>query len=56
MEFVRKFCFGHGLYGDVDTVDFVGIQVPDQKVIGDKANVKLCFDVQYMQMAADGKL
>ncbi len=56
MEFVRKFCFDHGLYGDADTVDFVGIQFPDQKVIGDKANVKLRFDVQYMQMAADGKL
>ncbi len=56
MEFVRTFCFDHGLYGDADTVDFVGIQFPDQKVIGDKANVKLRFDVTFMQMAADGKL
>jgi NitT/TauT family transport system substrate-binding protein len=56
MEYVRKFCFERGLYGDADSVDFVGIQFPDQTIIGDKNNLKLRFDVQYMQMAADGKL
>ncbi len=56
MEYVRNFCFDHGLYGDADSKDFVGIQFPDGAVIGDKANVKLRFDAGYMGMAADGKL
>ena len=56
MEYVRTFCFDHGLYGDADSKDFVGIQFPDGAVIGDKANVKLRFDAAFMGMAADGKL
>ncbi|OQY59074.1 MAG: lipid kinase [Desulfobacteraceae bacterium 4572_88] len=56
MEYVRSFCFDHGLYGDADSKDFVGIQFPDGAVVGDKANVKLRFDAKFMQMAADGKL
>lgn len=56
MEYVRKFSFDHGLYGDADNKDFVGISFPDGTVIGDKANVRLRFDDMYMQMAAEGKL
>ena len=56
MEYVRSFCFDHGLYGDADSKDFVGIQFPDAAVVGDKTNVKLRFDAKFMQMAADGKL
>lgn len=56
MEYVRTFSFDHGLYGDADSKDFVGISFPDGTVIGDKNNVKLRFDATYMQMAADGKL
>jgi NitT/TauT family transport system substrate-binding protein len=56
MEYVRTFCFDHGLFGDADTKDLVGIQFPDGSVMGDKSNVKLRFDVEFMQMAADGKL
>ena len=56
MEYVRTFCFDHGLFGDVDTKDLVGIQFPDGSVMGDESNVKLRFDVEFMQMAADGKL
>ena len=56
MEYVRTFCFDHGLYGDADSKDSVGISFPDGSVIGDKTNVKLRFDATYMDMAAAGKL
>jgi NitT/TauT family transport system substrate-binding protein len=56
MEYVRDFSFDHGLYGDADSKDFVGIAFPDGSVIGDNKNVKLRFNADYMQMAADGKL
>ncbi len=57
MNFVRQFCFDHGLLGEgVDSVDVVGISYPDGSVQGDKNNVKMRFDTTYMQMAADGKL
>jgi NitT/TauT family transport system substrate-binding protein len=57
MEYVRNFCFGHGLYPkDATSKDFVGIRFPDGSVMGDSKNVKLRFDSSYMQMAADGKL
>ena len=56
MEYVRSFCFDHGLYGDADSVDFVGIEFPDGSVIGDQNNVKLRFDSQFMKMAAGGQL
>ncbi len=56
MEYVRSFSFDHGLYGDADSKDFVGISFPDATVIGDKNNVKLRFDATYMEMAAGGKL
>jgi NitT/TauT family transport system substrate-binding protein len=56
MEYVRAFCFDHGLYGDADSKDFVGIQFPDGSVIGDQNNVKFRFDANFMKMAADGSL
>jgi NitT/TauT family transport system substrate-binding protein len=57
MEYVREFCFTHGLFGQGATSkDYVGIQFPDGTVAGDKNNVKLRFDSTYMQMAADKKL
>ena len=56
MEYVRSFSFDHGLYGDADSKDFVGISFPDGTVMGNKSNIKLRFDAGYMQMAADGKL
>lgn len=54
MEYVRKFCFDRGLFGDADSKDFVGILFPDGTVMGDKTNVRLRFDPYFMQMAADG--
>jgi NitT/TauT family transport system substrate-binding protein len=57
MEHVRDFSFAKGLFGSgVTSADFVGIEFPDKSVLGSKRNVKLRFDGQYMQMAADGKL
>ncbi len=56
MEYVRTFCFSHGLYGDADSKDFIGIMFPDGSVMGNKSNVKLVFDVRFMEMAAKGQL
>lgn len=57
MEYVRTFSFTHDLYPKgADSKDYVGIQFPDGSVMGDEKNVKLRFNAQYMQMAADGKL
>ena len=57
MEFVAKFSFDHGLYGEgASDYGFVGIEFPNGKVIGDKGNIKLRFDDTYMKMAAEGKL
>lgn len=56
MEYVRTFSFAHGLYGDADSKDFVGILFSDGSVMGKKDNIKLRFAVDYMKMAADGKL
>ena len=57
MNFVRQFCFKHGLLGEgVDSVDVVGIQYPDGTVQGDANNIKMRFDTTYMEMAAKGEL
>jgi NitT/TauT family transport system substrate-binding protein len=57
MEFVAKFSFNHGLYGEgASDYGFVGIEFPNGKTIGDKGNIKLRFDDTYMKMAAEGKL
>ncbi len=57
MDFVRKFCFEHKLLGEnAKSVDEVGIQFPDGKILGDPKNVKMQFSTEYMQMAVDGKL
>jgi NitT/TauT family transport system substrate-binding protein len=57
MNFVRNFSFEHGLFGQgASDPDFVGIEFPGGKVLGDKNNIKLRFDSSYMRMAADGKL
>ncbi|MEJ2156054.1 MAG: putative urea ABC transporter substrate-binding protein [Desulfobacteraceae bacterium] len=56
MEYVRGFSFDHGLFGDAENKDVVGISFPDGTVMGDKANVRLRFDATFMKMAADGKL
>lgn len=57
MDFVRKFCFKHGLLGEnAKSADVIGIQYPDGSVQGNAKAVRLRFDVSYMKQAAEGKL
>jgi NitT/TauT family transport system substrate-binding protein len=52
MDLVRQFCFKHGLLGEAaESVDIVGIQYPDGTIQGDSENIKMRFDVSYMQEA-----
>lgn len=57
MDFVRTFCFNHGLLGEgAKSKDDVGIQFPGGKILGNKKNVKLQFTEKYMDLAAQKKL
>jgi NitT/TauT family transport system substrate-binding protein len=57
MTFVAKFLFDRGILGqNAPGPDFVGVEFPGGKTIGDTGNIKLRFDATYMEMAADGKL
>jgi NitT/TauT family transport system substrate-binding protein len=57
MDLVRTFSFNHGLLGEgAKSVDVVGIEFPGGTTLGNKANIKMRFDIGYMKMAADGKL
>jgi NitT/TauT family transport system substrate-binding protein len=57
MALVRQFCFDHGLLGqNTKSVDDVAIKYPDGSVQGKPDRVRLVFDLNYMRMAAQGKL
>ncbi|MCK4763847.1 MAG: putative urea ABC transporter substrate-binding protein [Candidatus Aminicenantes bacterium] len=57
MDFVRQFCFKHGLLGEnAKSVDVVGIKYPDGTIQGDAGSITFRFDTTYMKMAAEGKL
>lgn len=57
MDLVRNFLFEKGLLGSgAASVDVIGIEMPDGKVLGDSGNVKLRFTESYMKAAADGSL
>ena len=57
MDLVRTFCFTHGLLGEkTKSADDVAIQFPDGSVLGKPDRVRFRFSVDYMQMAAQGKL
>jgi NitT/TauT family transport system substrate-binding protein len=57
MEFVAKFLFDHGIFGQgAKGPDAVGMEFAGGKTLGDKSKVKLRFDPAYMEMAAGGKL
>jgi NitT/TauT family transport system substrate-binding protein len=57
MDLVRKFLFEKALLGNgAASADVIGIEMPDGKILGDAANVKLRFTNTYMKEAADGKL
>jgi len=53
---VSEFSFDHGLLGDgAPDAGFIGIETP-KGIFGNKDNVKLRFNPEFMQMAVDGKL
>lgn len=57
MKRVRNFCFKYKLLGDrVTSPDDLGIQFPDETILGDVSNVLFHFDAKYMQMAASDML
>ena len=54
---VAEFLFDKGILGEgAPSPDFVGVAYPDGTTTGDAGNVKMRYDVTYMQMAADGAL
>jgi NitT/TauT family transport system substrate-binding protein len=54
---VRKFSFENGLFGKgAKSVDDIGIEFPNSKVLGSPQNVKLRFDPAYVTAAAAGQL
>ncbi len=56
MQQVAEFSFAHGLLGEgAPNAGFIGIETP-AGTYGNKDNIKLRFNPQYMRMAADGKL
>jgi NitT/TauT family transport system substrate-binding protein len=57
MDLVRTFCFAHGLLGEkTKSPDDVAIQFPDGSILGKPDRVRFRFSVEYMQLAAQGKL
>lgn len=56
MDKIRRIAFARSWLEGVKSVDEIGIKFPDGTTLGNPQNVKLRFDTQYMQMAADGKL
>ncbi len=57
MDFVRNFCFKHGLLGEnAKSVDVVGIRYPDGATQGDKNNIKLRFTPDVMEKVKAGQL
>jgi NitT/TauT family transport system substrate-binding protein len=54
---VRTFSFANGLFGaGAKSVDDIGIQFPNGKVLGNAQNIKLRFDPTYVTAAASGAL
>lgn len=57
MDYVRRFCFDHGLLGEnARSADVVGISYPDGTTQGDPNKIRFRFDSSYMRMAAEGRL
>ena len=54
---VAAFCFDHGLLGQgAKSADFIGIELPGGKIVGDANHVKIHYNIDYMKAAAAGKL
>jgi NitT/TauT family transport system substrate-binding protein len=56
-DYIRKFCFERGLFGQgASSVDAIGIGMPDGTILGDSKNVKLRIDASFTKLAVEGKL
>jgi len=54
---VASFCFDHGLLGQgAQSADFIGIELPGGKIVGDARHVKIHYVSDYVKAAAAGKL
>ncbi len=57
MSFVTEFSFRHGLLGDgAPSADYIGIELPNGDIWGNENNVKMRFNNEFVEMAAEGKL
>jgi NitT/TauT family transport system substrate-binding protein len=57
MDLVRRFSFDHGLLGQgAGSPDAVGIQFPGGKILGDPGNLKMRFDLKFIQLAQNSQL
>jgi NitT/TauT family transport system substrate-binding protein len=57
MDLVRTFCFTHNLLGEkTKSPDDVAIQFPDGSALGKADRIRFRFNLNYMQLAAQGKL
>jgi len=57
MDYVRIFCFDHGLLGEnAKSVDVVGIKYPDGTVQGDPNRVFMIFDSSFTEAHARGEI
>lgn len=57
MNYVRAFCFEHGLFGDnAISIDKIGIKYPNNVIIGDTSNIQLIFNESFMKLAASKQL
>jgi NitT/TauT family transport system substrate-binding protein len=57
MDLVRHFSFDHGILGQsAPSVDAVGIEFPQGKLLGDAKNIKMRFDPRFTKLAVDGQL
>jgi NitT/TauT family transport system substrate-binding protein len=57
MDLVRTFCFTHNLLGEkTKSPDDVAIQFPDGSTLGKADRIRFRFNLNYMQLAAQGKL
>lgn len=57
MNYVRKFCFEHGLLGRKATsIDAIGIKYPNNIIQGDSNNIQLIFEDTYMNLALKKEL
>jgi NitT/TauT family transport system substrate-binding protein len=57
MKKVAAFSFAHGLMGEgAKSAEAIGMEFAGGKTLGDTGNIKLRFNPEFMQMAADGGL